>query len=447
MELTRLVLHPGEKIRSPRILLMAWKGDRQAAHNRFRRLMLFHYTPKQDGKPARIPAFLQGYDRYHGRPDWGSQAGQLNAAKVAQEAGCEFLWLDADWFPGNFPNGVGNWTCKPKEFPRGLKPVSDECHRRGLKFIVWFEPERVGGGSQIAREHPEFVFGGSNGGLFKLNEPAARRWLTDLLHQRIDEFGMDWYRNDFNIDPLPFWRAADAPDRQGMTEIRYVEGLYQMWDELRAKHPGLLIDNCASGGRRIDLETCMRSVPLWQSDTACVPGHQEWNQAQMHGLSLYIPFHQACAWTYDAYEVRGAAAAGAIFQFDFLGAGFSIDAAKEAVAEAKDNRKYWYGDFYPLTPCTVGPDQFMAFQFHRADLGEGMVLAFRRRECDIVGIVAGLRGLNPAGRYTVDFIDEARRKTTQTLTGQELATNLVLRIPQRPASLLVRYRESGPAAK
>jgi len=42
----------------------------------------------------------------------------------------------------------------------------------------------------------------------------------------------------------------DTPDRQGMTEIRYVEGLYEMWDELRAKHPGLLIDNCASGGRR-----------------------------------------------------------------------------------------------------------------------------------------------------------------------------------------------------
>ncbi len=40
-----------------------------------------------------------------------------------------------------------------------------------------------------------------------------------------------------------------------MTEIRYVEGHYAMWDELRARHPGLWIDNCASGGRRIDLET------------------------------------------------------------------------------------------------------------------------------------------------------------------------------------------------
>jgi hypothetical protein len=68
------------------------------------------------------------------------------------------------------------------------------------------------------------------------------------------------YRNDFNMDPLPYWRAADAPDRQGITEIRYVEGLYAMWDEIRAKTSGTVPDDCASGGRRIDLEMCIRSI-------------------------------------------------------------------------------------------------------------------------------------------------------------------------------------------
>lgn len=58
-----------------------------------------------------------------------------------------------------------------------------------------------------------------------------------------------------------------------MTEIRFVEGHYAMWDELREKNPGLWIDNCAGGGRRIDLEMCMRSVPLWRSDTGYWSGH------------------------------------------------------------------------------------------------------------------------------------------------------------------------------
>ena len=87
-------------------------------------------------------------------------------------------------------------------------------------------------GTQIANEHPEFVHGGAAGGLFKLDDPVARRWMTDLLLKRIEEYGLDWYRNDFNMDPLETWRHNDAPDRQGMTEIRYVEGLYAMWDEL-----------------------------------------------------------------------------------------------------------------------------------------------------------------------------------------------------------------------
>ena len=51
-----------------------------------------------------------------------------------------------------------------------------------------------------------------------------------------------------------------------MTEIEYVMGLYRMWDEIMERFPYIFIDNCASGGRRIDLETNMRSIPMWRSD-------------------------------------------------------------------------------------------------------------------------------------------------------------------------------------
>jgi len=444
MERTRMLLRPGERIRTPRILVMTWTGDRIAAHNRFRRLLLHHYVPQDSGKPLAMPTFLQGYDRYRSHPKWRDEAGQLHAAKVARELGCDFLWLDAAWFPGDFPNGVGNWTAKPKEFPNGLKPISDACHEAGLKFIVWFEPERVAPGSQIAREHPEFVFGGGKGGLFKLNDPAARKWLAELLSRRIAEFGMDWYRNDFNIDPLAFWRANDAPDRQGITEIRYVEGHYAMWDELRSRHPGLHIDNCASGGRRIDLETCMRSVPLWRSDTACRPGNSDWDQAQVLGMSLYLPLHQTCGWSPQPYVFRSAAGAGAITQFAFLDKGFDMAAAKATMAEAKANQKYWYGDFYPLTDCTTKPTTLVAYQLHRPDLNAGVVLAFRRSKCDVFGLSVKLGGLDPEASYTVEFIDEARRKTVRKMTGREMATDFPLLIPTRRASLLVRYRPAEP---
>jgi hypothetical protein len=59
-----------------------------------------------------------------------------------------------------------------------------------------------------------------------------------------------------------------------------------MWDELRQRHPKLTIDNCASGGRRIDLETCSRSYPLWRSDTQCCQKPMPvWDQVVLGGFA------------------------------------------------------------------------------------------------------------------------------------------------------------------
>jgi alpha-galactosidase len=446
MEKTHFVLHPGEQVRSPRILVMPWKGDRLAGHNRFRRLLLFEYVPRLDGRPLRLPVAAQCFDRYSWtKPDWSTEAGQLHAVQATHDLGCDTHWFDAAWFEGGFPNGVGNWFCKPKSFPNGLKPVGDACHRLGLKFLVWFEPERVATGTQLAREHPEFIFGGDKGGLFKLNEPEARRWLTDLLSSRITEYAIDVYRNDFNIDPLSYWRSTDATDRQGITEIRYVEGHYAMWDELRSRHPGLWIDNCASGGRRIDLETLMRSVTLWRSDTGCSPGHADWDQIQTVGLNQYLPLSTCCAWEPKAYTLRSVATGGSITQFDYLNDDFSMKDAQAAMAEVKANQKFWYGDFYPLTGAGAGPDAFVAWQLHRPDLDAGIVLAFRRSECPFPVLQDGLHALKADARYKVEIIDESRTRQERTIPGHELLTDFEFRLPKKGESLLLRYRPASSA--
>ena len=142
LEKTHLVLRPGESIRGPRIVVMPWQGDVVAAHNLFRRLVLFEYAPRLNGCPARLPITLQPFDRYNARPGWATEAGQLDAVELAHTIGCDTYWLDAAWFPGNFPNGVGNWFCKP-EFPSGLKPVSDLCHKYGMKFVLWSSPSAL----------------------------------------------------------------------------------------------------------------------------------------------------------------------------------------------------------------------------------------------------------------------------------------------------------------
>ena len=438
---THLLLHPGESIRTPRILLVSWEGsDRFLGNNRLRRLLLAHYVPRHNGEVIPAPITANTWFVYH-EGNNTTEANQKAVMPHMVEAGVEGYWLDAGWFEGGWPNGAGSWVPKKDAFPNGLKPIGNEAHRLGMQFVLWFEPERVTAISRVAKEHPEWVMhhpgDGDWGRLYDLGNPAARAWLTDYLSRCIGDWGIDIYRNDFNIDPLPFWQAADTPDRQGMAEIRYVEGLYAMWDALLARHPGLWIDNCAGGGCRIDIETLRRSIPLWQSDTQCC-GHDEpvGNQVQNAGISQYVPLHAAGVWAFDKYNFRGIATTGYS-----ICANLSQDPAvpKQARAMAEETkalRPYYLGDYYPLLPINQDEQSWCGWQYHRADLDAGFLMLFRRGQSPFAAVDVALHGLDAHARYVVTNMDTGDR---QTLTGAALAQKLTVAIPEMPGSALIRY--------
>jgi alpha-galactosidase len=433
---THFRLHPGESVRTPSILLVPWSGeDRFAGHNGLRRTLLAHYVPRgADGQPALPPITNNGWFTYH-EGNETTEANQKAAIATMAPLGVEDFWLDAGWFEGGWPAGAGSWVPRADHFPAGLRPLGEAARAKGMGFVLWFEPERVNPASRIAKEHPEWVLKvGDGDGLFNLGDPAGRAWLTDFLARHLSEWGVTIYRNDFNIDPLPFWTQADAPERRGMAEIRYVEGLYALWDELPRRVPGLLIDNCASGGRRIDIETVRRSYPLWHSDTQCC-GHAEpiQDQAQTAGLSVWVPLHGAGAWGFDPYTWRSVATTGAALCPDLE----KVDAApvKAALAETKALRPLWLGDFYPLLDIDVDPRQWCAWQLHRADLDEGCACFFRRPASPYAAVEVALHGLRRAGSYRVTRADDGH---VEVLSGADLA-HLRVAIDAAPGSVLLRY--------
>ncbi len=454
MEKTHLVLHAGEKIRTPRILLVPWTGSPEDAQHRFKQMLLRDYVPKQaNGQPVSLVVGAQGFNRYTGNitppggngvvPRWNTEAGQLEAIRFVSDVGGDAHWLDAAWFKGGFPDGVGNWFPDPAKYPNGLKPLGDESHKKGLKFVLWWEPERVGTGAQIGMQHQNFLLGGVGRGLYNLGMPEARVFMTELLSKQISEYGVDIYRNDFNMAPLEYWRVDEASDRQGITEIRYFEGLYKMWDELRTRHPGLVIDNCASGGNRIDLEMISRTVIATQSDSIGVPLQSEWDQAQHCGLERYVPLHATIGWSPAPYHVRSSATSGYLGEWDYLDPAFPKDQAKASFAEVHANQKYWSGNYYALTPCDAAMNRWFAFQLHRADLDEGMVLVFRRPQAPEATFSVSLRALASDRVYTVDTIDDDFKVTTRTVTGSVLR-NLTTSLAKSRSSSLVRYRPAAP---
>ncbi len=276
MAAMKLILFPGEEIRTPSIALLFWRGDdRMTGHNSFRQFILAHHFRKIDGKFAEYP--LSGSFDY-GDPAPCNEYNCLTAdfavalVRRYQQFSLvpEVFWLDAGWYTGcgwdkgDWWQNVGNWTPEKDRFPDGLKPVSDAVHSAGARFMVWFEPERVRKGTQFDKLNPEWLLRipGDDNALFNLGNRDARIYLTDYITNLIKKEGIDYYRQDFNFDPMPFWQKNDRSDRVGMSEIRHIEGLYAYWDSLLVRFPNLLIDNCASGGRRLDIETTSRSAPL-----------------------------------------------------------------------------------------------------------------------------------------------------------------------------------------
>lgn len=440
---SRFVLQPGERVRTPRVVLVSWQGaDRLRGHNLLRRLILEHYAQRQDGQPA-LPPVTQNTWFVYNEGNKTTEQNQLEVIAALPAAGVECYWLDAGWFEGGWPAGAGSWVPKADAYPQGLRPLADAAHAKGLKFVLWFEPERVTSASRIAKEHPEWVLhAGAGDGLLNLGEPAAREWLTAFLSKCIADWGIDIYRNDFNIDPLRFWKAADKPGREGLAEIRYIEGLYRMWDDLHKRHPGLLIDDCASGGRRIDIEMLSRSFPLWRSDSQCCGRPQPlWDQVQTAALSLYVPLHSAGVWSFDPYLMRSVATTGLNVCPNTLAKDFQTEALVRGIKEVKMLRPYYLGDYYPLTEINLDERSWCGWQFNRPESGGGFAVFFRRAQSRYTGLEPRLQGLEPDAAYEVSFFESFDLKEKKVLKGAELA-KLQVAIGTAPGSLLVVYKKT-----
>ena len=645
-ELTRLKLLPGEEVRSPLMVVQFWKGDYLRSQNVWRRWMMAHNMPKPGGKLP-PPQFVASSSRAYEEMIKANAENQIMHIDRYLEEGLklDYWWMDAGWYiqQHGWPQ-VGTWEVDPKRFPRGLRPISDHAHSKGVKILVWFEPERVAPGTWLYQKHPEwllrvsgrdnpmaglcgwssseldgsdpcvtynptslvrsmanirwdpgrlsfhpgakgqysvvrftapeageysvhaaflaidkdtttdvhvlqrgrsvfdgkinlagqgrqtaydgkltaaqgdaldFVVGWGNGthicdstglevrltapsgktfdaakefhaernpdgawsygylkpgpspqsGTFRpydrpskpgeegtrllnLGNPQAREWLTNHIDKLLTGQGIDLYRQDFNMDPLGFWRANDPPDRQGITEIKHVTGYLAYWDELRRRHPDMLIDSCASGGRRNDLETMRRAVPLWRSDYAFEPiGHQ----CMTYGISSWLPYHGTGTVASAAAPYYGGGLT-AIEPYAFwsntapsLGSGIDLrvrqidyKTLRRLYAQWRKLSEFYYGDYYPLTPYSQDPGAWIAWQFDCPERGEGAVQAFRRGQCSTETVRLKLHGLEPDARYTLASFDDP---APIQMTGRELAeAGLPVTLKAKPAAAVILYK-------
>lgn len=192
---------------------------------------------------------------------WGHPTAEEEYPLVdaAAEAGCEYFCIDAGWYAdGDWWDSVGEWEESRKRFPEGVKKVTDYIRSKGLIPGVWLEPEVMGIHCGLAGKLPDDWFFVRHGkrvydrSRFQLDyrNPAVRAHMDEVVDKLVRDYGVGYIKTDYNIEPgIGTELYADSVG-DGMLEH---ERAYLFWlDGLFRRHPELIIENCSSGGLRMD---------------------------------------------------------------------------------------------------------------------------------------------------------------------------------------------------
>lgn len=444
-------LRPGEKVFLPRIVMLHWPGDSLEANAQFRRLMYEHYIARRGGKAPLPVAFCNTCFINSA----GMNLGDLNTAenqsatiRALAPLGIEAVVTDAGWMEGSqglWWKGCGNWTTPRKDnYPEGIAPVAETAAEVGIDYGLWFEVETVVPNSTIYNEHHEYTFdmtpkdvnpGGSI--MMNFGHPEVPRYMADIVSEYFELPGFNFYRQDFGlVSPEHYWNGNEQPGRRGMTEVKHIRGLYKYWELLAERYPDGLREECAAGGRRIDLETAARMHIHQKTDSWF---HNEVDQTALWGLSQYLP---NCCFVaqlnrLDDYSFHSTLASSLCVGWPVLDGSFDRARAKELVEKYKSVRHLLVGSWYPLTPFSMEPTSWLVSQYHRPDLDEGMLLVFRRSRSPYKTVQVGMKALVPGKEYAFEFDISG---DSMRMTGAALMEGLELSLDTPSSSELIRYR-------
>lgn len=355
-------------------------------------------------------------------PDWFAEA-------------VDYYWVDAGWYPikTNWGDSVGSWRVDPTKFDRSFLEVSQAANAKGIGWLLWYEPERCSVGTDVYNEcikHVGWVIEKNDErNMVNLANEECLEYITGVMIDSLRENGVNYLRIDCIPAPYEFWQKADKTwdsDRKGFTENHYVTNFYRFLDTLKTEIDGLMIDNCCSGGKRIDAEMSRRSIPLWRSDYNCMDGEGnskpdilEATQSQTYGLSFWLPYNGTCAYVDGEYADRT-----------------NIISCSQRLGY-QDVRKYMVGNYYPLDNGGLDTEKYLAMQFDN-NAQSGTALIYKRENVSESTYMLKLSGLKADKMY--EYYDYDNPNVKHEKSGKELMTSGVeLKIEETPKAVIIIY--------
>ena len=448
-------LTPGEVARTPMTAMVLYDGrDRQRAQNLWRDWFIDCNMYRDDGQTLTDPFVAGVSSRQTSEMQNATEDDQIARINAYKDNGIDISvwWMDAGWYDSKTSDDsdnagwlyTGNWTPDASRFPTGFKNISDTANAKGVKTLLWFEPERVGMSEQSlvwlnsktdTAVKLEWLLGygldnfrsvfqvPTNYSQLDMGNPDALAWLKERVKTVLQNGGISIYREDCNIEQMDRNYSTLAqmfPDRAGIVENKCVQGHYDYWAYVNEIEGVELLDSCASGGHRLDLESVRYAVALHPVDYCYADMIAK--QVANYNLCSWIPFagaNTASDDTVNEYTVRSAYRQALILQYpvtNLKSADFSK--LKGLVDDWKTVEGYYYDDIYQLTQENYSKNEWYAYSYVNSEQKTGFAMVYNRDgENTVTSKLIKLKGLNPDDTYKVTFADSSAE---YTLTGKEL---------------------------
>ncbi|PZF66364.1 alpha-galactosidase [Curtobacterium sp. MCBD17_013] len=306
----------------------------------------------------------------------------LPLVDAAARAGAEYFCIDAGWYDDSagWWASVGDWRPSTLRFPDGFGAVVDHIRDRGMVPGVWLEPEVVGVTSTAAETLPDEAFLRRHGERIRehqryfldMRSPAARAHLDEAVDRLIAEFGIGYFKFDYNVTPGAGTDVGAESAGQGLLE--HDRALLAWLGDVLDRHPDLVIENCGSGAMRSDpamLGTLQLQSTSDQQDPLLYP-------AIAVGALAHVLPEQAGNWAYpqptmsdeEIVFAMGAGLAGRLYLAGVL-SGMDDDqlALVGAAVEAHQATKHTLARAVPRFPTGLPTwdDQWLSVAFDAGD--------------------------------------------------------------------------------
>ncbi len=441
-------LAPGSELHSPSAFVLLFTSDWDDAGWQLHQWQEQFLCPPT---PADFP-WVQ-YNSWFGWTTRIDESILWREGEIAADLGCEVFVVDAGWYEGcgtgDFGHGLGTWTENRKKFPLGLRTLSDFVHRKGMKFGLWVEPERVDLETSLAKEHPDWlarrdgkVIGGGRYAHLCFGNPEVVAWFKERLANIVADYRVDWLKWDYNIAYGLGCNETSHGHQEGDGTYAHTLGVYAVKAHLRERFPHLVIEGCASGGNRIDFGILQQVHTYWLSDFT----HRSANvRFHLTGAWFALPPQYLNTWvvheetSLTAFRSRMGGAFGLSPRLSEWDAE-TLERAKRAIAEYKRLRPFVLKRRFLLTPQSCSLTDWTVWQFYDPERGRGALLAFREQAPN-ARITVRLKGLVTEANYELTCADtgEQLRFSGETL----MRDGLTLTVPEIGGSTLWWLQQIG----